>query len=537
MKNIFLLGLFMCTFGFAQQPEVKAVLNSPYATVYTHLYFLQPDSYQPNKAALTIYGFKGEKAIQKAIKLKKILDGKGLRVVMDNLPKNDDFIDTTSVARTHTYVLFPNKMPEIYLEKIKGKWYYSEHTIAQINNLYAEVYPWGTEFLKSIIPTSFHKSFLGIELWQYLGFILLVFLSSIVFYLFKGLTFFVLRRIEGVLVKNTSKAVNEALNKLSRPITLLFVFWFFERTLPMLQLPLNVNSFLFMGIDISIVIFWIYVFLKLVSVVMQIYAEIAERTDSKLDDQLVPILNNMLRVLVYIVGVFNLLKILGVDTTALIAGASIGGLALAFASQDTVKNLIGTFMIFLDKPFQIGDWIEAGSVVGTVEEVGFRSTRVRAADTSLYQIPNSSLSEMVVNNKGLRLYRRYNTKLGLRYDTPPELIEAFVDGVRAIIKAHPATRSDAYNVEFTGFGDSALLVLMNTYFISLGWNEEQSAKHKLHLAIVKLAKALGVDFAFPSTTVIIEQFPEKNSFDMKYQTDPKIVADKIKKVLDEFKKD
>ena len=244
-----------------------------------------------------------------------------------------------------------------------------------------------------------------------------------------------------------------------------------------------------------------------------------------------------MRLLVIFVSVFNLLNILGINTTALISGASIGCLALAFASQDTVKNLIGTFMIFLDKPFQIGDWIEAGSVVGTVEEVGFRSTRVRAADTSLFQIPNSTLSEMVVNNKGLRLYRRHRIKLGIRYDTPPELIEAFVDGIRKIIKAHPNTRSDAYNVEFTGFGDSALLILMNTYFLSLDWGVEQSSKHRLHITIVKLAKTLGVDFAFPSTTVMIEQFPEKKNIDMNYQLNQKEIEEKVKKILKEFEND
>ena len=112
-----------------------------------------------------------------------------------------------------------------------------------------------------------------------------------------------------------------------------------------------------------------------------------------------PILHNFLTGLVLVVGFFNVLKLFGVDTTTLIAGATIGGLAVALASQDTVKNLIGTIMIFMDKPFHIDDWIEAGEVVGTVEKVGFRSTRVRAADTSIYQIPNSKLSEMVVNNK------------------------------------------------------------------------------------------------------------------------------------------
>jgi len=238
---------------------------------------------------------------------------------------------------------------------------------------------------------------------------------------------------------------------------------------------------------------------------------------------------------VIVIGGFRLLALLGVDTTTMLAGATIGGLAFALASQDTVRNLIGTIMIFLDKPFHIEDWIEAGEVVGTVEKVGFRSTSVRAADTSVYQIPNSKLSEIVINNKGLRLFRRYHTNLGLRYDTPPELIEAFVKGVREIIIAHPETRSDSYNVEFTGFGDSALLITINVYFKSLAWGIEQSSKHRMHIAIIKLAKDLGVDFAFPSSTVMIENFPEKKGLNPKYDISLERTDAVIAKTVSDFK--
>jgi MscS family membrane protein len=188
-------------------------------------------------------------------------------------------------------------------------------------------------------------------------------------------------------------------------------------------------------------------------------------------------------------------------------------------------------MIFIDKPFHIGDWIEAGSFAGTVEKVGFRSTRLRAADTSIFQIPNSGLSEMVVNNKGLRAYRRYQTNLGIRYDTPPELIDAFIIGIRKIIELDSGTRNDAFNVEFIGFGDFSLLILLNVYFTKLDWDSEQASKHKLHMEILKLAKELGVEFAFPSTTLMIEQFPDKKAITMPYDID----KEKTQKVIDGLK--
>lgn len=277
-----------------------------------------------------------------------------------------------------------------------------------------------------------------------------------------------------------------------------------------------------------VIVFWIYVFLKLVQVIMSVYSKFAESTESKLDDQLVPVLRNFLLGLVIFIGILKLLTLFGVDPVTVIAGASIGGIAVALASQDTVKNFIGTIMIFVDKPFHIGDWIEAGTVIGTVETVGFRSTTVRAADTTIFQIPNSQLSEMVVNNKGLRSFRRYTTNLGIRYDTPPELIEAFVQGIRSIIELEPSTRTEQFNVEFVGFSDSSLSILLNVYFVNLDWNSEQSSKHILHMKILKLAGSLGVGFAFPSSTLMIEQFPDKKGVEINYNIDEK----RIKDILD-----
>ena len=168
--------------------------------------------------------------------------------------------------------------------------------------------------------------------------------------------------------------------------------------LPSLQLGLEVNKLIFIAVNVSAIIFWVYVFLKIAQVLVSFYHRYTEKTEGKLDDQLIPILRNFLNVVIIVIGGFRMLVQFGLDTTTILAGASIGGLALAFASQDTVKNLIGTVMIFVDKPFHIGDWISAGEVVGTVEEVGFRSTRIRAADTTVFQIPNSKLSELVINN-------------------------------------------------------------------------------------------------------------------------------------------
>ncbi len=537
MKRLAIIFLLF-TATISAQDSIKVNLKNPNATIYTHLYFLQTDSYQPEKAAQTILPNSTKKPENAAIKLKQILDGKGLFVDFKQVPTNSDFKDSLTLGNAHKYVLFPNEMPLISVEKVGDNWYYSQETIANLDEIYNDVFPWYVLKIEQLMPSLGHKKVFDVEVWKFIGLLIMLLVAFLLHLIFKRLTYAVLHKIHNYIIHNDSLAIAKVLKKLAHPISLLIALSFMSKVFPSFQFGLEINKWVFVGINITKTVFWIYVFLKLVTVTMHVYSEFTERTQSKLDDQLVPILNNFLTGIVIFIGILKMLTVLGIDATTVIAGASIGGLAVALASQDTVKNLIGTFMIFLDKPFHIGDWIEAGGVEGSVEEVGFRSSRIRAADTSIFQIPNSKLSEIVINNKGLRLYRRYNTNVGIRYDTPPELIEAFVKGVREIIIEHPETRSepDSYNVEFTGFGDSALLILINVYFKSLAWGVEQSSKHKLHIAIVKLAKGLGVEFAFPSSTVMIEQFPDKQSLDMKYNTDQAAIDAVIKNTIDEFHK-
>jgi MscS family membrane protein len=534
MKKLLFLLLFVSCYAFGQKVPVVD-LSSPRATVYTHVYFLQNNSFIPENAAKTIYGLDEKSSIEAAIKIKRILDGKGLKVDFNLISDNANYKDSTAFLTQHKFILFPERMPLVSVEKKGEFWYYSAETIENIDFIYAETFPWYIEKIQEIIPGVGHKEILSVEIWQYFAFILLILLSIILFVIVKRLAFLFLRKILNKYTKNKNSDINITLKKLAHPISLLISISLIDKVLPSLQFGLEINKWLFLAVNIASTIFWIYVFLKLAQVLLSLFHDYTQKTEAKLDDQLTPILRNFASVIIVVFGSFKLLVLFGVDPTTILASASIGGLAVAFASQDTVKNLIGTVMIFIDKPFHIGDWISAGEVVGTVEEVGFRSTRIRSADTSIFQIPNSKLSELVINNSGLRLYRRYNTQLGLRYDTPPELIEAFVKGVREIIVAHPDTKSDSYNVEFTGFGDSSLLILMNMYLQDLAWSSEQKSRHQIHIAIVKLAKELGVDFAFPSTTVMIEQFPEKKSLEFNYNNDKKRIDDAINKVVSDFK--
>ena len=542
MRKLLIALLIIVSNSLFAQENVQVDLSSPNATIYTHIYFLMSDSYEPEKSAKTIHGLSESEATSVAIKIKEILDGKGMLVNFDKIPTDPNYLDTVFTIQNNLkhhlnrFAPFSNALPEIYVEKIEGSWYYSKETLEKVDEIYDATFPSEFTWLQNQFPNFFQKIMYGVLIWKPIGLIVLGLLCVLLFYLLNPITFFILKQLQRLIYKNSFNELFDLLHQLARPIVFILIIQVIEKVLPSFQL-LTLNSLLFLGLRIAETIFWVFVFYKLAKLLLSIYKDFTKTTHSKLDDQLAPILSKITTTVIVIVGFLHILTLFGVNPTAVIAGASIGGIAIAFAAQDSVKNLIGTIVIFLDKPFHIGDWVEMGSVVGTVESVGLRSTRVRAADTSIFQIPNGKITEIEINNMGLRLYRRYNTQLGIRYDTPPVLIEAFVDGIRELIKEHPETRTESYNVEFTGFGDSSLNIMMNMYFKKLDWGSEQSSKHRLHISIVKLAAALNVEFAFPSSTLMIEQFPEKGSINMKYDTDENNINKSIKTILDDFKKE
>ncbi len=521
-------------------------LSTPRSTVYTHLENLKPSNYHPEISARTLYGVSGEEAVDKAMKLKYIYEGRGLRIDYSSIPNDPDYTDSINFPfPKHAYVLFPIRLPDIYLEKYGDKWYYSKYTVSKIDAIFSEIYPYGINYINKI-PPELKIKFLGLEIWKWFGLILLLILAYLLHIFVRKIFYFILRFAKNRLTPfglNVER-IDRRLHQFSDPLSYIISLFFIQKYLPSLLLPINVGSFIISGLNIAEIVFWIFVFIRLVDVGMSFYLTYTEKTQSKLDNQLVPILRNTLKVIVIILGLFKLLITFGADPKAVLAGASIGGLALGLASQDTIKNLIGTFMIFIDRPFRIGDWISFDNMEGSVEEVGFRSTMVRTPDTTVVKVPNSKLSEMAINNKGQRVYRRYQTKLGIRYDTPPHLIEAFVEGIKHLIELHPLTRNSAdytpynvrpYNVEFVDYGDFSLQILVNVYFKTYDWGEEMHGRHILHLGILKLAEKLGVGFAFPTQTLQMEMFPGQPPVYPDYPVSDEEINKRLKEAMEEFK--
>lgn len=539
MKKLLLLLLLVGFNSFAQKEE-KIDLSTPNATLYTHIYFLMPENYDIEKSAATVRGLPKGEAQFVAKRIKEIFDGNGLIIDFSEVPIDANYIDTVDFGvrtlehNANRYAPFPVRLPEVYIEKHGKNWYFSEETIENLDKVYKDTFPIEFSWFNERFPEFFKTTVNDVLIWKPVAVLITLIICVILFYILEPIMFFILRLLQRLFFRKISDGRTMAvLHELAKPIVFIVIIRFINKVLPSLQM-VKLNALMLTGLRIAETVFWIFVVLKLLKVVLNIYHEHKAEEKTKLDRQLAPILNKVLQGFVILIGFLHILTLFGVDPATVLAGASIGGVAVAFAAQDSVKNLIGTMVIFLDKPFQLDDWIEFGGVEGSVERVGFRSTKIRAADTTLYQVPNSKISEADINNKGLRIFRRYTTEVGVRYDTPPELMEAFIEGIKKLIALHPSTKSQSYNVDFISFGSSSLNIMINVYFKGLDWGQEQESKHILHMGIVRLAAALGVEFAFPSTTMMIEEFPGKESLAPKYMTDKAEIDKQVKMISADF---
>ena len=359
--------------------------------------------------------------------------------------------------------------------------------------------------LPVLSPGWFKDEFLGIEVEQYIGLVVLILVAAAVqFGILSAIRLYVRARYRDAEDRGFWDAERRRLNRsillLTIAVTMLVGF-------PTLDFDTDVEKVVDQVASLLGALAIVLVAYRAIDIFTDQLRRRAAKTENKFDDQLVPLLNTTLKIFVAIIGGLFVLQNLDVNIASLIAGLGIGGLAVALAAQDTIRNLLGGVTIFADKPFQIGDWVVVDDTEGTVESVGFRSTRVRTFYNSIVTVPNARLVDSGIDNMGARRWRRYRTTLGMGYHSTPDQMQAFVEGIRAIIRANPGMRQDYHIVEFTGFGPASLDVLVYCFIDAPDWTTELRTRHVLNLDIIRLAQDLQIDFAFPTQTLHIAESP------------------------------
>ena len=270
-----------------------------------------------------------------------------------------------------------------------------------------------------------------------------------------------------------------------------------------LGMPLGLEKYLLLGCKIILAVNLIRICYLAAEAIGNNIGKLGSK-NPLINDQLAPLATKTLKVFVIVVGTLIFLQNLGVDVTALLAGLGIGGVALAFAAQDTVANVFGTITILLDSPFKIGDRVRILDIDGFIEEVGFRSTTVRTQYNSLVTIPNSTVAKEKIDNLTLRNNNvRFRFTLGFTYSSPIENIKRFCELLQEYLRSHKNIDSDRILVNITEFAESSIIVLVSYHYKFEDLTLENKVQQDHLIVIAKLAEELKTEFAFPTRTLMM----------------------------------
>ncbi len=359
------------------------------------------------------------------------------------------------------------------------------------------------------LPTwSYAKSVYNVFAWQWFALPLAFVASMLTGYLVATL---VVRLATPIARRTATTWDDELLVALRGPATLFLgttAFWSVE---PAIALRRAASEVVGRAVDALLIMSLLWGIFGLLDVLAQhVGARIAKAEDTQ--DRggalsLVSISAKAAKVLLVIFGFIAVLGQLGLEVTGIIAGLGIGGIAVALASQKTLENLFGSFTIGVDRPLHIGDFVKIDDLLGTVEQIGLRSTRIRTLDRTLVTMPNGRLSDMRIENYSGRDRLRLHAKIGLVYSTSPALVRRIVEEMRSFLAARPDIYPDAIHVNFVGFGDSSLIIEVMVWIETHRWAEFLAWREETLLGLMEIVEKNGSAFAFPTQTIHVAQGP------------------------------
>lgn len=347
------------------------------------------------------------------------------------------------------------------------------------------------EFLERIILGN------SIQDWAIaLGIIVGTFIATKVVY------WFIANIIKKITAKTKTNLDDVLIEKLEKPIRYsIFIFGYWVAIHYLNISNLGLLSFLEGVASLSLVLTLTSTASKVFdALVTEVVLPLVEKTEGGADNYILPVLSKAVKGIIWTFGVIIGLDNIGFDITAMIAGLGIGGLALALAAQDSVKNIFAGIMIFVDKPFKVKERIQIEGFDGVVEEVGLRSTRIRTLDGRIVTIPNSTFTDNSVVNVTSQPALKIVLNLGLTYDTDEDRMQQGVDILRQIVADHSTILESDCSAGFKDFGDFSLGILF-VYYVKpdAHWLDSQNTICK---EVLKRFNAAGLDFAFPTQTLL-----------------------------------
>ncbi|MEA2042190.1 MAG: mechanosensitive ion channel family protein [Bacteroidota bacterium] len=324
-------------------------------------------------------------------------------------------------------------------------------------------------------------------------------------YLVSKILYWLIRNVLKKLTKKTSTKLDDLLvESLETPVILAVVLagiWYGVK-----YLTLSPGTEQFMDrvfyVAITFDVSWLLV-RTIDGIILNYLTPMVEKSESDLDDQLLPLIRKSIKIAIWTIAIIVGLNNAGYNVGALLAGLGIGGIALAMAAKDTVANLFGGFTVFTDKPFMLGDRVVADGFDGTIEAIGFRSSRLRTLAGRLVTIPNTTFTSSSIENISSEPSRKMSIGLGLTYDTTPEQMKQAKTILKEIVESHQDILDENFVSIFEGFGDFSLNLRFQ-YFITKG-ADIWGAIDTVNQEVLERFNAAKLDFAFPTQTIITEK--------------------------------
>lgn len=377
-------------------------------------------------------------------------------------------------------------------------WQIDGSTVAVIDALYEEHgYPWIDRVLPSFFLTT---RVVNSALWQWIGLIALPFLA---WYLAGVINLLLRKPLRHLVSLSHTRFDNQLLQAIGPPFRLFLAVLLFRFGVRYLYLSVLTGKRLTF---ITALLMWaafVWFLLRLINIVS---ADATERFLLEGDKgrlSLVPLVRKTLLGTVLVIAVAMFAQSMGLNLTAVLAGAGVAGLAVAFAAQKTVENLFGGVSVLLDQPVRVGDFCKVGGNTGTVEEIGLRSTRIRTVDRTLISIPNAQFSTEILENYGARDRIRLYQVIGVRYETSPDQLRWILAETRRLIFSHPMIGPDGARVRFVNFGASSLDFEIFCYVKTTDFATFVTVREDVFLRLMDIVAASGSGFAFPSQTLYL----------------------------------
>jgi len=341
--------------------------------------------------------------------------------------------------------------------------------------------------------------------WKYIASFIYIVLAFYISKLFDFLTRVWLKKLAA---RTDTKLDDMMLDLLNGPVKIISFVIFLHIGLSVFSWPPMVQDFFSKGLNLAVVVAFVYVLLKGIDLALGFWkTRNAGQAEGAFSDQLFPILRKSLKVFVIIVAfLFICDNVFNYDIKTILASLSIGGLALGLAAQDTLSNFFGAVVVFVDKPFRVGDRIKLDQVDGTVESIGMRSTRVRNLDGHLITVPNKTMGNATITNITRRPNIKSTINIGITYDTPAGKVKRAIEILTQTYKAHPKTHD--LIISFNQFNDSSLNILVVHWWNSTDMKEYLAGMQELNLQVKERFDAEKISFAFPTRTLYLKQDSE-----------------------------